>query len=114
MSNELSEMEAEELLYAVGLRKRHGTTPLAPHGTTAAYERHLKYGDEPCDACRKANADKKRGQKAGEKVGRRTEIPHGTLRGYRRHLYRREPACVDCLKASANYQRARHAAKPRG
>lgn len=108
---ELSEMEAEELLYAVGLRKRRGIKPLAPHGTTAAYERHLKYGDEPCDDCRKANAEHKRGRKATETPGQRTEIPHGTLRGYRRHLYRREPACADCLKASADYQRARHQAK---
>jgi hypothetical protein len=28
--------------------------PLAPHGTVAAYKRHLKLRDEPCDACRDA------------------------------------------------------------
>jgi hypothetical protein len=107
-----AEMEAEELLYAVGLRKRHGTRPLVPHGTAAAYARHLKHGDEPCDACRAANAEQKRGQKANpDKPGRRTDIPHGTPQGYRRHLYRREPACEPCLQASAAAQRARTAAK---
>ena len=28
--------------------------PLAPHGTVAAYKRHLKLREEPCEACRDA------------------------------------------------------------
>lgn len=27
---------------------------LRPHGTTAAFQRHIRYGDTPCTACRKA------------------------------------------------------------
>jgi hypothetical protein len=26
-----------------------------PHGTRARYQRHLRFGDPPCDACRAAN-----------------------------------------------------------
>ena len=28
---------------------------LKPCGTTAAYQRHLRHGETPCDACREAN-----------------------------------------------------------
>lgn len=31
-----------------------------PCGTTAAYARHLRHGETPCDACRKANAERHR------------------------------------------------------
>lgn len=30
---------------------------LRPCGTVAAYVRHLRHGEEPCDDCRKANND---------------------------------------------------------
>lgn len=30
--------------------------PPPPHGTTAAYQRHLKRGETPCDDCRAAQA----------------------------------------------------------
>lgn len=42
-------------------RKRGGAprTP-APCGTTAAYARHLRNGEQPCDACREANAERHR------------------------------------------------------
>jgi hypothetical protein len=105
--SDLSETEVEELLYAVGLRRRTSKT-LAPHGTTAAYLRHLRHDDEPCEPCRQANAEAKRGQKSTATPGRRKPIAHGTLRGYRQHLYRQETACADCLRASAEYQRARN------
>lgn len=42
-------------------RKRGGAPrePL-PCGTTAAYARHLRNGEQPCDACREANAERHR------------------------------------------------------
>lgn len=106
--SELSEMEVEELLYAVGLRRRTSKT-LAPHGTIAAYWRHLRNKDKPCAPCRQANAEAKRGQKATatSAPGRRKPIAHGTLAGYQQHRYRQEPACADCRRASAEYQQAR-------
>jgi hypothetical protein len=103
---ELSEMEVEELLYAVGLRRRT-SRHLAPHGTPAAYLRHLRHGDEPCEPCREANAKAKRGQKATATPGRRKPIAHGTLAGYQQHRYRGEDACNDCKRAARDYQRAR-------
>lgn len=42
-------------------RKRNGgTAPLKPCGTRAAYARHLKRGEEACDACKAANAERSR------------------------------------------------------
>ncbi len=42
--------------------RKRGDPPrtLAPCGTTAAYARHLRHGETPCDACRKANAERHR------------------------------------------------------
>lgn len=42
-------------------RKRGGAprTP-QPCGTVAAYARHLRRGETPCDACRAANAERHR------------------------------------------------------
>lgn len=40
-------------------RKRGGPPrELAPHGTPAAYARHLRAKEEPCDACKRAEADR--------------------------------------------------------
>lgn len=30
--------------------------PLAPHGTTAAYQRHRRHGEKPCPACAEAES----------------------------------------------------------
>ena len=35
---------------------------VAPCGTPAAYRRHLRHGESPCPACRRANRDLKRAQ----------------------------------------------------
>lgn len=42
--------------------RKRGTPPRtpAPCGTTAAYARHLRHGEQPCQACREANAAKHR------------------------------------------------------
>jgi hypothetical protein len=36
---------------------------LRPCGTTAAHKRHLRHGEEPCEACRKASAQERAGQR---------------------------------------------------
>ena len=40
--------------------RKRGTPPRtpAPCGTIAAYARHLRNGEQPCDACSKANAER--------------------------------------------------------
>lgn len=36
---------------------KRGRPPTQPCGTVAAYKRHLRNDEEPCDACRAANSD---------------------------------------------------------
>ena len=45
-------------------RKRGGPPrELAPCGTRSAYVRHLRNGEDACDACKKANTDYQRDNK---------------------------------------------------
>ncbi len=39
---------------------QHGPTPTAPCGTVAAYKRHLRHHEAPCDPCRAAWAEYQR------------------------------------------------------
>lgn len=41
-------------------RRKREPTPPKPCGTRAAYARHLRHGEEPCGACRAANAERTR------------------------------------------------------
>lgn len=79
-----------------------------PHGTKAAYQRHLKYGEDACDACKEALAKYKRDYRAGL-VPKREPAKCGTLRGYEAHRYRKEKACRACLDAFAVYTNSRRA-----
>jgi hypothetical protein len=36
----------------------------APHGTEAAYKRHLRHKEEPCDACRAAHRELQKAKRA--------------------------------------------------
>lgn len=109
-----ADLKAEQLLYDIGLRHRGGGRPLSPHGTAAAYQRHLRWGEEPCEPCREANTQHKRDRRATGELpadsGRRKPIDHGSLKGYQQHRYRGETPCSDCRHASAAYQRDRKAA----
>jgi hypothetical protein len=60
--------------------------PIPPCGTIAAYSRHRRRGEPPCDPCRKANSEtslrnRRRAQKrleeqiAAEGLGRRIQLP---------------------------------------
>lgn len=112
-----AELAAEELLYAVGLRRRpcNPRQRLAPHGTTAAYKRHLRHGDKPCPPCRAANtADK--GPRRAHPDRPHKPIDHGTPAGYKAHVYRGEKPkedCPPCYEAHLADNRTRHAAKRR-
>jgi len=81
---------------------------LQPHGTPGRYQRHIKAGEEACDACREALANYKRDYRAG-KVAKREPAKCGTLRGYEAHRYRSEQACRGCLDAYAAYTNNRRA-----
>ncbi|WP_395109829.1 hypothetical protein [Actinomadura sp. SCN-SB] len=43
---------------------------LKPCGTTAAYQRHLRRGETPCDACREASNAENRGSERHKQWGR--------------------------------------------
>lgn len=106
------DLRAEQLLYDIGLRHRGGGRPLSEHGTPAAYQRHLRWGEEPCEACREANTESKRQQRACPPAdsGRRKPIAHGSLKGYQQHRYRGETPCAECREGNAKSQRDRKAA----
>jgi len=66
---------------------------LKPCGTQAGYRRHIRRGEEACDACLAANA------KAYEKYfpkSTRELSPHGSLAAYRKHYRDKEEACRAC------------------
>jgi hypothetical protein len=83
---------------------------LKPCGTPAAYRRHLRHGQEPCDDCREA-------EYARNRVGPRPLQPCGTAAGAYRHRRAGEPVCEPCHTAERTYQntwRANRHAKTTG
>jgi hypothetical protein len=105
-----AEMAAEALLYATGLRRLPNNQPLRPHGTIAAYKRHLTNGDPPCTPCREANNADKRGRKANPDRSHKP-ITHGTTAGRAAHIYRGEQPCEPCIQAYREYSRKRAATR---
>lgn len=95
---ELTDAQLDELIAAIGLTEPKPQRELKPCGTPAAYARHLKLREEPCDACRAANTDaKRRGSTPTPRL--RKPIDHGTPKGAKQHRYRREPLCPACREA---------------
>lgn len=85
------------------------TRELKPCGTPAAYRRHLRHGEYPCEACREAELERNR------KHGPFRPAVCGTPSGYNRHLKRREQACDACRKAhntAVVERRWRNASRP--
>ena len=79
-----------------------------PHGTPARYQRHIKDGEDACNACRTARANYKRDYRAGL-IPKREPAKCGTLRGYYAHRYRKQKACRACLDAYDEYTNERRA-----
>lgn len=85
---------------------------LQPCGTSAAYRRHKKRNEEPCDLCKEAQKLKSRLH--DEK--RRDRIPNapfdeskcGTTAGYSQHKRHSVPPCESCLQANRDYHNARN------
>lgn len=79
---------------------------LKPCGTVSAYQRHLRHGETPCDACREASRDSRREynlKRYGVRERPRAEC--GTNSGYTAHRWREEQPCADCRAARAAYER---------
>lgn len=69
-----------------------------PCGTVAAYQRHLRSGEEPCARCREARAAYVRERYVPS--GRQLD-PCGTPGAYQRHLRHGEETCRPCRDAFA-------------
>ena len=97
------------------LRRANNNPPVIDHGTTAGYAKHLRYGIEPCDACRHANASNKVERFAKYRQTRKDlvagKFEHGTPSGYTKHYLYGIPPCDDCKKAKAAYMRQRYSSK---
>lgn len=76
--------------------------PLAPCPSEAAYRRHLRWGQQPCNACRIEHARLQAEQRARTPRPPRELVPCGSGDwAYRRHLKRREVPCRACIDAHA-------------
>lgn len=97
-------------------------TALAPCGTVAAYRRHQRHGETPCNACREAMAAAARDRRAGLPAGpgrggwERDEAdlaPCGTAAAAKRRQRHGEPVDYAC-KVAASYYYAANKARQRG
>jgi len=94
---------------------------LQPCGTAAAYQRHMRRGEPPCEACAVAWSEWSRAYKGAHREQIRAEqrnrrvygghelAPCGTRSAYQRHLYNLEKPCFACQVASARYHAERRA-----
>ena len=82
---------------------------LAPCGTLSSYNRHLRWGEKPCDEC----TDAMRRYHKRRRVSTRTIPlkPCGTNAAYNRHLKNNETPCEECREAAVQHMRNRRQAK---
>lgn len=72
--------------------------PESPHGTVAAYKRHLRRHEEPCGPCRQANTDARRGDRRSPAVSAAvTRLPAPPIVGEAVDEGADEPVEVDDL-----------------
>ena len=87
-----------------------------PCGTNAAYFRHYKNGEKPCQACRLAQNTYRNDQRAKRRSGEtapRPLLPCGTNAAYERHVRGGEEPCDPCRDAArAEWGRACHLTTP--
>jgi hypothetical protein len=83
-------------------RKRVRT--LQPCGTVAAFQRHVRRRETPCEACREAKNQSQK-QSAPQHL-----VPCGTYGAWRRHLRRGEQPCKACRDERNRLQRERRSA----
>jgi hypothetical protein len=87
-----------------GDKPRTGANPTC--GSLAAYQRHKRRGEEPCDACRAARSRYERERRRVVSDPRPPAVC-GTEAGYRRHRRNGEDACEACKEANATGARQR-------
>jgi hypothetical protein len=77
---------------------------LKPCGTAAAFTRHRRHGETPCDACREARRIYGTARKRAKGSRPRQRPACGTDGGYQRHRRDRETPCERCIQAHRDYQ----------
>lgn len=84
-------------------------------GTPSGYNRHRRYGEDQCEACRHAwsayNATKNRERVPGYARKRRQVVECGTNSGYTAHYARGEKPCDACKASKSAYMKALGAKK---
>ncbi|MFD8404634.1 WhiB family transcriptional regulator [Streptomyces anulatus] len=84
--------------------KGKGGRRLAPCGTNAAYDRHVRNGEQPCDPCRRAHNERNVQVRAEARHRRNITGGCGTTKAYYRHLQAGEPIDPACQAASDAYE----------
>lgn len=79
---------------------RYGPEVTQPHGTDAAYRRHQRQGERPCEPCRAAHLRARQDRRR-----RRVLLPCGTRSAAERHRQNGEPLCPACVEAERAYYR---------
>lgn len=74
------------------------TRALAPHGTYAAFQRHMYHAEDPCQPCRDASSEYQRARRGSDGQHRRV-AECGTESGYNRHRRNGETVCDPCQEA---------------
>lgn len=85
--------------------KGKGGRRLAPCGTNAAYDRHTRNGEQPCDPCRRAHNERNVQVRAESRHRRAAATECGTRGGYQKHQRNGETACAPCRQANADADR---------
>ena len=88
------------------------TRELKPHGTNAAYVRHIKAGEQACAPCKAAHTRDEQARLAGTLPPPELK-PCGTLAAERRHRAHGEPVDEACRQAALAYYRESHASRRR-
>lgn len=76
-----------------------------PCGTRAAYVRHRRNGETPCDECRAANRQLSAADRRAQGIPERPEPVCGSYAGWFRHRRNNEPPCDPCENAARTYWR---------
>lgn len=80
-------------------------------GTHAGYERHTRYGEDPCEQCREAEREYRTALRRRRGVKPRAAPRCGTVGGYSAHLRRGEATCDACRAAIRERDRQRRRAR---
>ncbi|GGM05872.1 hypothetical protein GCM10010099_22550 [Streptomyces cinereus] len=114
---------AEALAEVIGIRTKQPTgeapnprrrTVACCSGTRTAYQRHVKRGEEPCVASKRANTEYVQARRGRRGASRKEPQGCPSYSGYQTHMQRGEEPCDGCKEARREYDREQYAKKPDG